>query len=309
MDMSRFRDPGPDDPTLIRYLLGLLPDEEAERLDEETMVDDEAAERLRAAEHDLIDAYVRGALDPVLREQFEAHYLASPLRREKVVFAQRFAGAIDRAAPAEPVPAAHAGPDRREHHDVAAPRAFAVLLSVAALLLLVCGVFAIRNVRLARNLADAHEARAALERQSADLTARLDAERDSRASLAADLERSQRASSAVSATPVLLPQTRGAGPLPIVAVARDARTMSIDLRLDASDFSQYQVALEDPATNHIVWRSGALAPGAGSGALTLTVAVPVHVVRAQHYAFELLARRGREPFEVVGSYAFEIELR
>jgi hypothetical protein len=54
-------DSSSDDEQLVRYLLGLLPDEEAERLDELSIADDELAWRLRAVEDDLVDAYVTGS--------------------------------------------------------------------------------------------------------------------------------------------------------------------------------------------------------------------------------------------------------
>ena len=47
----------PDDRHLASYLLGLLPEEEAERLDEASVVDDELASRLCGVEDDLVDAY------------------------------------------------------------------------------------------------------------------------------------------------------------------------------------------------------------------------------------------------------------
>ena len=44
-----------DDQRLVRYLLGLLPDEAAEHLDELSILDHELAWRLRAAETDLVE--------------------------------------------------------------------------------------------------------------------------------------------------------------------------------------------------------------------------------------------------------------
>src|SRR5688500_10329743 len=79
-----------DDQTLQRYLLEALPDAEAERLDELSLTDDEFAEALRVAESDLIDAYVQQELSGRALDQFKTHYLGSPLRREKVKFAQAF---------------------------------------------------------------------------------------------------------------------------------------------------------------------------------------------------------------------------
>ena len=45
-----------DDRQLIRYLLGLLPEDEAQRYDEQSIVDDDVAARLRQVENDLVDA-------------------------------------------------------------------------------------------------------------------------------------------------------------------------------------------------------------------------------------------------------------
>ena len=82
---SRFsRHSIPADQHLIAYLVGRLPPGEVERVDELSIVDDAVAERLRAVEDDLVDAYVVGALDESLVVDFESVYLASALRREKV---------------------------------------------------------------------------------------------------------------------------------------------------------------------------------------------------------------------------------
>ena len=77
-----------DDRELIRYLVGALTDEDAARLDELSIADDRFAADLHAAEHDLVDAYVRGALEGDTLRRFETHYLASSEGRSKVAFAR-----------------------------------------------------------------------------------------------------------------------------------------------------------------------------------------------------------------------------
>src|SRR5580765_7224603 len=93
----------PDKPAqadeLVQYLLGLLPPEDAERLDEASIVDDDVAARLRSVEDDLVDAYVRGALTGETLTRFESHYLLSPRRRQHVAFAGRFLRAVDQKTP------------------------------------------------------------------------------------------------------------------------------------------------------------------------------------------------------------------
>lgn len=79
-----------DQESIKRYLLGALPEAEGKRFDELSVVDDEFADALSAAEKDLVDAYVQGELSDGALERFKSHYLASPHRREKVEFAQAF---------------------------------------------------------------------------------------------------------------------------------------------------------------------------------------------------------------------------
>jgi hypothetical protein len=73
-----------NDQTIIRYLLGSLPEEETERVEEISFIDDEFAVRLSAVENDLVDAYLRGELSGEKLERFDSYYLASPKRRKKV---------------------------------------------------------------------------------------------------------------------------------------------------------------------------------------------------------------------------------
>src|ERR1700735_3067732 len=77
-----------DDAQLVQYLLGTLPAEESERLDELSVTDDDFAWRLRKTENDLVDAYVRSELRGKTLEEFRTFYLSSPKRREKVAFAE-----------------------------------------------------------------------------------------------------------------------------------------------------------------------------------------------------------------------------
>ncbi|HYL98226.1 MAG TPA: hypothetical protein VEZ90_04670, partial [Blastocatellia bacterium] len=88
-----------DENEMISYLLGAMPEAEAERLDELSVADDEFAEALNAAENDLVDSYARGDLSGETLKRFKDHYLASPRRRRKVQFAQSLAVVGDEPAP------------------------------------------------------------------------------------------------------------------------------------------------------------------------------------------------------------------
>jgi voltage-gated potassium channel Kch len=73
-----------DELRLLRYLLGDLPDEELDEIEELYLEDSNLFEQLVLVEDDLIDDYVRGELSPHDRKLFEMNYLISPGRKEKV---------------------------------------------------------------------------------------------------------------------------------------------------------------------------------------------------------------------------------
>src|SRR5262245_52075249 len=213
--MSPPHDIARDDQRLVDYLLDRLPPDAAERLDEAAISDDDVADRLRIVEHDLVDAYVRGSLDGRTRARFESHYLASPVRREQVRFAGKFARAVDRAAQAaEPEHAPEPAP---------APAPVAVrsrpwlLLSLAAtiMLLVASGGLLLQTLRLGRGLTVAQNERTALAERTRELERQLADARAATAAAAGQVER-RRADTpapvkAAALALVLLPQTRAAG--------------------------------------------------------------------------------------------------
>jgi hypothetical protein len=89
-----------DDHILTQYLLGQLPEEETERMDEMSIADDEVAWRLRAVENDLVDAYVRGKLSGETLERFKSSYLSTPQRRKRVILANALFSIERQNAPA-----------------------------------------------------------------------------------------------------------------------------------------------------------------------------------------------------------------
>ena len=76
----------PEDDGLQRYLLGEISDEEQTALERRYLEDEELFGRLRATEAELIEDYWHGRLTPDSRRRFEAHYLSSPVRRERAAF-------------------------------------------------------------------------------------------------------------------------------------------------------------------------------------------------------------------------------
>ena len=319
------------DQQLARYLLGLVREEEAERLDEASVADDEVASRLRVVENDLVDAYASGSLTGEMLEGFETHYLASPRRRENVTFARGFARAVSRAAPEDTenrglsIPPSASEPDAAGSSSAGrmASRSKVALrfIATAALLLVACGMLLSRVARI-RNGADVaqvaqKEAVASVPRPR-EQGQRPGEQRAANAGVTSERGGLPESASAPASRPaqeaqtialVLLPQTRAAvDPVPTLSLGPGADRVTFELRLESNDVPRYQVALNDPASNRTVWRSDSVTVTSPDRAPRVLVTVPTRVLKPQHYSLALIARSGSGS-NVVGSYTFLVVRR
>ena len=310
--MSPSLESRPNDRELVQYLLGLLSEEDTERLDELSLTDDEIAWRLRGVEDDLVDAYVSGTLEGDTLERFESFYLSSPRRRERVKFAANLRRAIEKAAPPEVV-AVPLGKSAAASDAAAEPAGRAARTgawgwaAAAAVVVSLGGAWVFEEVRLRRGLDDAKKETASLDQRARDLEQQLAL---ARAVPPVQPDRPDRVVAAAQVVePVallLLPQTRAVTTLAKLNEPKGVDHVNIDLRLESNDFPSYQAALRDPATGKIVWRSGWIgAPGASPRA-AVPVRIPANVLKPQHFALELSGRHDGTAGDLVSSYAFEV---
>jgi anti-sigma factor RsiW len=313
-----------DPQDLIQYLLGSLPESEAERLDELAVTDDEFAWRLTEAENDLVDAYARGELSGETLRRFETHYLSSEKRREKVKFADALRLLEERstAAPVEGAPAATPLPEETTREPVAiSPRlrkvpriAMAWALAAAALLMLVpAGLLFLANGRLRHELAQAQSERASLETRAGDLQRQLERQRSETARPRTDLDAATASDAIVErlqiVSLILSPQVRGLGRTPQLSVPPTADAVAMQLRLESDDFPRYRVSLRTAAGDQAIWRSGTLTAALAGEGKAVTASVPANLFTPQHYSAELsgVTAEGRE--EPLASYAFRVVQR
>jgi hypothetical protein len=83
---------------IYRYLLGDLPEPEGVELEQQFFTDGEKFEQVWEIENRLVDDYVRDRLSSREKRLFEKNYLASPVHRERLAFAQTLARAVDSSA-------------------------------------------------------------------------------------------------------------------------------------------------------------------------------------------------------------------
>ena len=313
----------PDESTLIRYLVGRASEEEAEQLDELSVVDEEFAIRLRAVEHDLVDAYVNGELTGETLEGFKSQYLRTPSGLAAVELAEALRG-YQRA------PQRVSGTARTSADVRAKVRPWpAWLLAAAAIVLAASAYLLIDNLQLRRQMTGARDTQAALEERARQLQDELN--RQQAAARATEQELT-RVREALAAAPghdggtetgngtgtllalVLSAATRGGDQLPQFAIPPAADTVILRLPLVAVDFPNYEVTLKDAGNDRVIWRSARLpAPSAAPPPRPsareqpmIPVTIRTGLLSPRAYTLELTGISAGGQAEALDSYPFRV---
>ena len=268
------------DEHLIRYLLGELPDAEAERLDERSVTDDAFAQRLRLLEDDLVDRYARGESVGVPRERFERVRHASPYLQRKVQFAEALHDWTVKG---------HA--DRTDWRRWALAAAAVVLIAAA-------GYLARTNQRLRTEVAQLAARQMVVEQQNAQLQRQLES----------PPVQGVTPSAPVTATFVLRPPRRGPESEAAVAVGKDATQVTFRLEVESDAYPRFWAALKDVASGAIVWRSPDVdAEPAGANRIA-TIVVPAGILRPERYVIELTGVAKSGASELLGAYPIRVRV-
>jgi hypothetical protein len=283
----------PSDETIRSYLLGQLPESETERLDELSITDDECAERIRAVEHDLVDAFVRGELEDVVLEQVRATYLTTPRRRESIRFA-RALQSLDEGVDSGDAPAA----GRRMSTPGRARRRWPLWLAMAA------------GVALATtSLWLALDNRALRTRVTSD-ELRHDRQLREAQALVADATRRPEAGPTPQlrtvATLVLTPQLRSGRQLPTLALNSDTGDVAVQLDLEPVDYPSYTATLVASGDDRVLWRSDRLIARTTSDRQRLDIVLPAAVLNPRSYVIRVSGVSVAGASEIVGEYTFTV---
>ena len=290
-----------DQQRLVAYLLGTLPEETAERLDELSVTDTAFADSLAAAEHDLIDSYIRGELQGETLERFGQHYLASPFRREKVDLAR----ALRAFTESQPTSIA---PRRFVTRALMPPSILTIALAAAALLLIAAGGWlAIENARLREEVRaiQAQGSATDLQRQLAEQ--RLAAERDLELTrLREERTRLEKALDTITiASFVLMPQVRGAAQPSDLSIRQGTTHVALQLMLDPGEYSTVSVALLDSSGRRTLWRGAAMQPRTTPDGKVVDVTLRAEQLPPDRYLLRVEAsppsRAG-----IIGDYPFRV---
>jgi hypothetical protein len=313
--MSSFDQSAFDDQNLVRYLLGALTAEEAERLDQLSIADDDFAWRLREIENDLVDAYVRSQLGGETLQQFKSFYMASPTRRQKVQFAEGLrqfqASNATGAETAEKLSKSRA-PFWGTFPSSRIGLRFGV--SLAALgMLLVAGFLLVENAHLRRELKDTRAQYESTDQHARDLAQELKQQRAANTEAQKNLQPSDRPMADIgqlkTVSLLLPPPTRGISSLKTVTVHPGTDLVVLLLTLESADFPQYSVTLKDLATNKVVWQRSELEPGSAGDRKAVSAGLPANLLKERNYIAELAALPNAGKQRIVGDYPFHVVVR
>jgi hypothetical protein len=269
-----------DEQLMTDFLLGNLPDEEIQRLDEMSLTDDDFVNRLQAVENDLVDTYVRGELSGNSLNQFRSNYLQSPNRREKVAFAETLQRLTNKSSIASLQQTNYKS------------RSLAV---AAAIVLITAGYLIFENFRLQNRVRQMQVEKESfrnreqeLQKQITELKHRPGTPKQDDVKLMAF---------------VLLPQTRGINKIPLITIPAGTDYLALTLKLETDDFEMYQASLKDPTTLKVLWQSENLK---AENNISVQVKIPASLLKTQIYFMELSGISASGAAEVVSSYPFRI---
>jgi hypothetical protein len=304
-----------NDQVIIQYLLGSLPEEETERVEELCFIDDEFAVRLSAIENDLVDAYVRGKLSGEKLERFDSHYLASPKRRKKVKTARGLHAYAENAVATGQVVLASGPSQTRAKSFMPSPRLthqpfiFSRLGLTAAAVLVLMGVgwLVFELSRLRSQIDEAEAARISLDQREKELQGLIEQQRAASSAIEIELKRVREEKERVERQLALERQTSGSKsasspanlnilPFILTAPARTAGRVAavtipsgtdyvvLQAELEPDDYSSYNAELlYQPGKTPAGWKRERLRSRALGESRVIDIVIPATLLKSREY--------------------------
>ena len=311
--------------TMIRYLLGELPEGEQAAMEEQYLADPRVFDELTRTETALVDDYVRGRLSAEMRRRFEQTYLADARRRDRVRFAEALVERVDRAG-AEPSGQGVRPPLVHERDSgpgwwswLGLPRASKPILgfAVAALLIVSTGLWlAIESGRARQESAQIAATQAEQERRTREAAeqARVTPQKAQPPPPADQPPQESRppeqprAPSIVTLALAVGPGVRSpdASPPPTLVIPPGTSEVRLQLTLREHEYSSYQVVLRAVAGPQILRRAGMLPIAEQSGA-ALTLSVPANRFTTGDYMLTLQGAAGGGELDELSQSLFRVE--
>lgn len=318
-----------DDRLLKQYLLGELPPEEQQRLEEQFFNGVEEFEHLTVLEDELIDDYLCGDLSPQQCQQFEKHFLVSPERRERLAAANALVATIS-TKPKAVAPPVEVTPWWEPIFDFFKFGNPAIRYAMVAASLIILTFYSARetleNQNLRQQLYQLENRQGVLTQsteekisQARQRTQQLQAEFDTHKQQSA--EREQQLSDLLEPQPYLLAAsttrsgTQQGQSLKDLQVTRDDYWIKLQLEFDKSTaFPDYRVGLQTETGDIDIWSQGRLQAQTLGNVNTIIFMIPVSIFiqsgeTAQRYKLALWGISAEEELWIVETYTFRVAIK
>lgn len=316
-----------DSQTLTDYLLGTLPEGDAEHLDELSLVDDAFAEELSAVEMDLVDRYEAGELPDTELSAFASHYASSPLRRQKIEFAAAFrAYAEGRTLAPNNVKGDGVTVEPIREHRWFARGWFPVMAYTAAILVVaIAGAWLVLGPgsasddvatnlqpqgQPARDMGSPAPTSNMPERvvetvpaNNTDAAKPRPTSEEPNTNIPRNVDRGRKPGGGVLALVLSPPRRGGAGQIPALTLSGEATDVSVALMLESDEYAAYRVVLKNGA-GAILWQSGSQKAAGASMNRALNLRFPAKLLTDGFYSLEVSGVSNGQP-EVLSDYAFK----
>ena len=292
-----------DKTLMLRYLLGQLPPDARDSLEERYLADTDLFEELVASENDLIDSYVRGQLSGPSRLQFESRYLATPELRERVKLARTLADYDPNFAPSRSSPG--------WWKQIAGPRAMPsmrfALSGIFVAVLIWATWMTVVNVQLRRELEQTNILRARLQQQQQELQRQI-AEQSAQLKQVhvspptqeiTQLQELGRPTISLALAPGL---SRSGGKSSVLPISTDLSSVLL-LQTGSGPYSSYSISLETPDGKQILKRDNLKVVSTASGRL-VPVLLPSNALSRGDYIVRLTGIKPDHQSEAVDTYIF-----
>lgn len=317
-----------DDQTLYAYLLGILSTEDTELLDEKTFTDPDFADSLDAAEKDLVDLYANGELSGSMLESFEAHYMASPARRQNVSFAkslQEFAG--NELASREL--ASEQRKDKIGFFESIASwgggqRIFQFAAAMAVALLVVGGGWLLirgpgsKNDEVAKIVNQNSSIATSTPLIGTPLPVNTQTPTNLGTNVNSEIPQSSPAPKTTPKPPVLeepkpviasialIPSLRGGQKLSQLQLKSETTAANFSIGLESSEYPAYKVELIDQDSGKRIWQAVSVKAKKKGEASSLNVNIPAKLLRSSVYSFSVSGVNKEGTMENIGDYPFKV---
>jgi hypothetical protein len=296
-----------------RYLLGNLPQEERNRLEDRYLADADMHEELLATENDLVDSYIRQELTERERQQFETGYSTTAERREKVEFARALSkvSALERRSVQLQAVAL-----RKRVWPVFLVQSTMPQWALAGgvIVIIVSGLWLmVENHRLKSSFQHALAEQAELRQQDAALRQRI---ANFEATSKSQVHESQRLSEIAKLETPMGPDVtlrlapglaRGSGEEQRTLVIRPTTTrVRVQLMLDRDEYKTYEAALLDADEGKTILRGQALMSQSIGGNAGVVWTLPLHSIISGDYIVQLGHRVAQGSLEDIASYSFRV---